>query len=320
MFQIELTLLPSYKTALGRRIEGDLRKIIGTSHVITEDKDRQAVFTPATFHNNYRNSESLIKNTALVYDADDVQIGTLARVTSTLTNIKFCLYTTFSHDPQKTGLERWRLIIFVNRSLSSTEFRQVYPYVAEELLLSFDNSSADSVHAFLVPSTTSERASSAQIIFNEGQSLNVDVALARATKKYSTVVSSYRAPLVPTGNSTDFALLKAVCSQCAAAEKLCDIIANGSPARRERFRFAQLCLALGYAEEYVVAFFSQRYDFVEKVARYQVHSITKRLRNPSCRKLSEDLRFCDGNCSTKNKLKISSPTQIKKGKIYGEKK
>lgn len=307
-FTLKITTFPNFRTARGQEIEIDLRNFLGESHRVVLEKT-QATFCAATFTNQHRKNENIKKVTALIYDFDSVPLRSFDRVSQLLRQMKFCAYTTFSHDPQKTNSENWRLILFLNRPLDRHEYHRVMKHVGRELDLKFDVQASAAAQCFLVPSTTTERFKSSRILFNSGRSLDVDLTLSLAKPE-----RSFEFKLAPNSlkSEVDFdsEFLQYLRSNCAVIDQLFFLITQGLPSHAVRFCFTQLCLSLGFSQEEILSFFAKRPDFDEKISRYQIYSITKGLRVPTCYSLSRRLGFCDGNCSIKSNLKIYGPTQI----------
>ena len=79
---------------------------------------------------------------------------------------------------------------------------------------------------------------------------------------------------------------------------------------RSRLRLAQIAKRIGVPDKEIVRLFSQQPNFNERVCAANVRSINLSLPPPNCKKIAENLGFCDGRCPAITRAKSGTPIAL----------
>lgn len=116
------------------------------------------------------------------------------------------------------------------------------------------------------------------------------------------------APAMKIGMSNDVVEVARLCIVYKAiVGKIRDNLALG---HRERFRLAQLGIALGLANEELIKFFQTQSNFDPIKTEKQIDSIRRISKWPACSSLASDFQLCDGACEPAKAARAKSPISL----------
>lgn len=321
---IEAVLFENEFCKFPRKFEGALSDLIGFTHVIRPTKKGSPAFSCTIYRDGLsRSKDSILSLTALVLDLDGVTLSDLRVISARISRFAYVAYSTASHDPLNDH-HRLRLIILLDRYITPSEFEVIFEVVQLLCESKLDKSGRDISHIFYLPTATETNKKHAWINYHTGMLLPVAEVLAcpksflkkhsighriefRRSQNYGHSNGSFR-PVQKSGVAND---VRTVCRHCLTYLRLLEKADNGLHlSHAERFAIAQLSISLGLPNSEIIPFFSKLDNFDPKKTIYQIESIRRKAKYPSCKTLSTNFQVCNGTCEASRKANAKSPIKI----------
>ena len=133
------------------------------------------LWSPATFHDDYRDSDNVEAVHALAFDVDEAPIPNRATLETEMTGIRAIAHTSSS---STAAAPRWRLVVALDRAITGSEYTRLWSYVAGTLPFPVGQAAKDPSRAWYFPRRGED--GSYEVFETHGAPLDVDALLAIA--------------------------------------------------------------------------------------------------------------------------------------------
>ena len=176
---LETTHLRLTDHLLHRQVVNDLSVTIKKNKAIEVAKNYVKLFCPVTWNtttgNRRKDAISLVN--AMVLDIDGVSPETTESILKRLEDMCYIAYTSMSHhSPLKNGLDAFRVIIPMSRSVTTQEYAIIWKAISA-CIPENDIQTKDPSRLWFLPSCRADRQDSAWTRHNNGYVLDVDLML-----------------------------------------------------------------------------------------------------------------------------------------------